>query len=351
MSIRFLITSNDLRVGGAERQRVHLANALAARGHEVTLMLMKGPNDMTLAELVSPAVMVRSAPWWRAGAGGLDRPLLIVSGTTNTEVGYAFRMRRASPRFAGRRWVVAAHTPPVPDGPTYSRELARAIRMSDGVIALARAHWNELTANQDLGERVFIVPNGVDPQTFPPRPPSDTTVRICFLGRLVESKGVQFVIEALSELPQYPWIFDVYGVGPYSGHLADLIPPALSGRIRLAGYTDDPAGTAGQYDLFVLPSRTEAQPMSLLEAMSAGVPVMAHPVAAVPEMLADGGGVLVPEQTAASWRQALEPYLRDPRLLAPLGERGLLRSRVFSEKSMVDGYEAVADMVFSRTNG
>ena len=78
---------------------------------------------------------------------------------------------------------------------------------------------------------------------------------------------------------------------------------------------------------------------------------MAHPVAAVPEMLADGGGVLVPEQTAASWRQALEPYLRDPRLLAPLGERGLLRSRVFSEKSMVDGYEAVADMVFSRTNG
>jgi glycosyltransferase involved in cell wall biosynthesis len=213
------------------------------------------------------------------------------------------------------------------------------------VIALSRTHWDQLNRYQVLHRKPpFIVPNGVLPPKLdlgaPPRP--DGPVRIAFMGRLVEHKGVQVAIDARIGLRDRAWTLDVYGDGPYRGHLAAAIPAGLRDRIRLRGWVADPADALRDADLLVLPSRLEALPLSLLEAMWAGKPVLANAVGAVPELLADDAGVLVSGMDAASWTNALRDVLDHPDRLTDIARRGHERvATAYTVEAMIDGYEHV----------
>lgn len=340
-----VITTPRFGLGGAERQRALLANELARRGHPVTVVCL---HDLGyLQRELDPDVRLVYRPWWQPFVDLPGGDAVLVSGTTNIEIGFALAWSRVP---AGRRrWLVAAHNPPEA-GRTYSTWLARAISRSDGVIALSEGHWRELTHDQHLHSRHWNVPNGVElheDRGFAPRRP----LRVGFLGRIVEHKNPHLLVDALAQLSELPWRLDLFGAGPDAGMLQARTPDAVRDRVHWRGHTAGPGPALAEMDVLCLPSRHEAFPLVLLEAMATGVPAMASAVCAVPEMLDHGrAGIVVSEATVEAWVDALRPVLTDPHVLAGIARAGWERvQRLYTVPAMTDQYQAVMAEALARS--
>lgn len=346
-----VLTTNELCRGGAERQRVQLAGELVARGYPVTIVCLQdlGP----LQRDVDPRVRVVLSPWWQPWPAGLDtgdRPTVLITGITNTETGFALGL--TCTRRSRRRpvWLAASHEPPLSGG-TYSSRLAAAVRRADGMIALSPIHLAELTADQVLASPAWIAPNGVPEPASPDRPPPRSPVRLGMLSRLVEHKNPHKLVAALAPLAEQGWTLDVFGDGPDRARLEALTPPGLAAQVRWRGWSPGPDEAFPQLDVVCVPSETEAFPLVIVEAMAAGVPVIAAGVCAVPDMLDHGrAGVLVDPGDAAGWTAALREVVVDPGSLA--GRARVARARqqqLFTIGAMTDGYiKAITESLQAR---
>lgn len=333
-----VITTNTLNFGGAERQRVLLAGALAARGYDVTLVCLQrlGP----LVREVPVGVRLVRLPYWLPVLDLPPGPTVLISGTTNTEVGFASAWRRSGSK---RWWLVAAHNPPRQDAPTYSGALAALVRRSDGVVALSPRHWTELTRHQQLHERHFLAPNGVRLSPSPRKlPDTGEPVRLVFVGRILEEKNPQLLVAALAGLTDLPWQLDIFGNGPDFERLSAQTPVELADRVHWRGWADGPDQALADAEVMCLPSRAEAFPLVVLEAMARGVPVVGSAVCSVPDILDNGAaGVLVDPITVEAWRSALRPVLGDASLRARLGRAGWERASArYTVDEMADAYAA-----------
>jgi glycosyltransferase involved in cell wall biosynthesis len=102
----------------------------------------------------------------------------------------------------------------------------------------------------------------------------------------------------------------------------------ISDRVALAGHTDDVRAYYALADVLALPSHSEGSPLVLLEAMAAGVPVVATRVGGVPEMVVDGtSGLLVEARDPRAFAVALTRVLSDAQLMQALSANALKRSR------------------------
>jgi glycosyltransferase involved in cell wall biosynthesis len=164
-------------------------------------------------------------------------------------------------------------------------------------------------------EIVDVVPNGVDPARFDgSRAPSGDPVAI-WVGVLAPVKRVDLLLDAVAEVPRLRLL--VVGDGPLRHQVERRLASSdLAGRVEVTGWVDDPAALLAMADLYVLTSDAENCPLSLLEAMATGLPVVATAVGGVPEVVRDGvDGLLCPAgdveaMTSALGRLAGEPYLR-----------------------------------------
>jgi glycosyltransferase involved in cell wall biosynthesis len=336
-----IITTNRLAFGGAERQHALLAGELSRRGYEVVIACMQrfGP----LVGEIAPSVRVVRQPWWAPAIDVGAGRSVVISGDTNTETGFATLWRAAG---RDRRWLVAPHIPPKPDGPTYSQPLASAMRRSDGVIALSPTHWAEATAHQNLGGRHFVAPNGVaraaDLDSTPVRPPTAATPHLVMLSRIVEHKNPHLLVEALDGLRELPWRLSIFGDGPDRERLQALTPADLADRVAWRGWSPGPEAALTDCDLLCVPSGSEAFPLVILEAMARAIPVAASAVCAVGDVLDDGrAGVLVDDVTVDGWRAALDDALRHRETWHELGQLGFERMRkLYTVEAMADAYES-----------
>ncbi len=171
-----------------------------------------------------------------------------------------------------------------------------------------------------------VVPNGVDVDAIrrrldqvrgrARRPGSGSgAAHLMTASRLAPAKGLDVLIRAVAELP--PSIvahLDVYGEGPERDSLEQLISGlGLSDRAFLHPWLTDMIEQMAVHDLFVLPSRAEGMPYVVLEAMAAGIPVVATAVAGTAEALAHGtGGALIAEPSAAALAAAIRQALAHP---------------------------------------
>ena len=162
---------------------------------------------------------------------------------------------------------------------------------------------------------IDVVPNGVDPARFDgSRAPTGDPVAV-WVGVLAPVKRVDLLLDAVAEVPRLRLL--VVGDGPLRGEVdRRLAASDLAGRAEVTGWVDDPAALLAMADLYVLTSDAENCPLSLLEAMATGLPVVATAVGGVPEVVRDGvDGLLCPAgdvaaMTGALGRLAAEPYLR-----------------------------------------
>lgn len=332
-----VILTNRLVYGGAERQKALLATELDRRGYPVTIVCMQrfGP----LIKEIPSAVRVVRQPWWAPIVDIPAGPAVLISGDTNTETGFATLWRA---RGSGRRWLVAAHIPPDENRPIYSRPLAAAMRRADGFIALSQRHWHMLSARHRLGGRMFIAPNGV--ALGGPPPPRVRTagkpLHLVMLSRIVEHKNPHLLIEALDGLVDMPWRLSIFGDGPDRERLQASTPGELRDRVQWRGWSAGPGPALADADLLCVPSRSEAFPLVILEAMARAVPVAASAVCAVPEMLDFGrAGFVVEPVSVAGWRKHLAAILADPDALPEVGRRGFERLRkLYTVEAMTDAY-------------
>ena len=149
-------------------------------------------------------------------------------------------------------------------------------------------------------------------------------------GRLSRQKGFDLLIRAWVRVHRaHPtWTLQIYGAGPRRPRLARMIESrGLASSVRLEGFTPDLQERLAEAGVFVLSSRFEGFPMVLIEAMSAGTPVVAYDCPTGPAELVtdDVDGLLVQPQSVSGLAEALSRLLADPAQRQRLGDAGRAR--------------------------
>jgi glycogen synthase len=207
-------------------------------------------------------------------------------------------------------------------------------RRADAVIALTRRLADRLLAGGLDPGRVHVIPSGVDLRRFahplPDPTPDLPRPRVLFVGRLAAQKGVSTLLEAVPLLRARAPVVLV-GDGPQRPALERQAGRLGPDRVRFQGFVphaEVPAWLAAA-DVLVLPSVYEELGSVLLEAMAAGLPVVASAVGGIPDALGDAG-LLVPPRDPSALAAAVDKVLEDPALAAELGHAGRRRAAAFS---------------------
>jgi glycosyltransferase involved in cell wall biosynthesis len=214
-------------------------------------------------------------------------------------------------------------------GPRRARPYVAALKVMEAPVR----HWIRqgvpaFVAGDELVDR-YAVPGGRVYDLYPalsrefplaaqPREePAGSPPRLLTVARLSTEKGVDDVIRAVAILAGggTPVELVVVGEGPQRPELEALASRLdLSDRVRFAGFVPhgpELIGHLDEADMFVLGSRSEGLPHSLVEGMARGLPVVATAVGGIPTFLAAGGGVVVPVDDPASLARAVEGLLGD----------------------------------------
>jgi glycosyltransferase involved in cell wall biosynthesis len=190
----------------------------------------------------------------------------------------------------------------------------------------------ELAAGLEAGtcsaDRSVVIHNAVDIAGAPRSPHDRPTPRLIAVGRLKAPKDFLTLIRSLGALRDHEFEALIVGEGPDRNAIeAEIRRLELQGRVRLAGERSDVPELLAESDVFVLSSRSEGLPVSVLEAMAAELPVVATDVGGLAELVVDGEtGILVPPGDEAALTEALGRLVEDRELRRRLGTAGRARA-------------------------
>ncbi len=197
----------------------------------------------------------------------------------------------------------------------------RALRRFDAVIAVSAQLKDLLERTGVNGDALHLVQNACLPLPLVSRSEArarlgvaPSAVTVGWIGRMTHEKGPDVFVEAFARLEQRDTEAVMIGDGPEREHLqATCNRLGLGERIHFAGSVPDAGELLAAFDTVVLSSRTEGLPISLLEAMAAGVPVVATTVGEIPAATADGRhATLVPPEDPAALATAIDRSVSDP---------------------------------------
>jgi glycosyltransferase involved in cell wall biosynthesis len=186
-----------------------------------------------------------------------------------------------------------------------------------------------LAARTCRAARTVVIPNAVDVEIAPHAPLAGDPPHVVTVGRLAAPKDPLTLVHALASLGLRPYSLAFIGDGRDRPRVeAELRAQRLGDRVALLGERSDVPQLLAAADVFVLSSASEGAPLSILEAMAAGLPVVASDVGGVAELVEDGvTGLLVPPADPARLAQALARVLDDRDLRQRLGTAGRARAR------------------------
>jgi glycosyltransferase involved in cell wall biosynthesis len=185
-----------------------------------------------------------------------------------------------------------------------------------------------LEAGTCRAERSVVIHNAVDVTAAPRSPHDRATPRLIAVGRLKAPKDFVTLVRALAALRGRTYEALIVGDGPDRGAVeAEIERLGLEGRVQLAGERSDVPELLAASDVFVLSSRSEGLPVSVLEAMAAQLPVVASRVGGLGELVVDGEtGLLVPPGDETALAEALGRLVDDRELRRKLGAAGRARA-------------------------
>ncbi|MCW3477818.1 glycosyltransferase family 4 protein [Limobrevibacterium gyesilva] len=328
-----------------------LMRGIRARGHEVVGVSAEGPLlevargegfrvvSLPLARSFSPVAQ------WRAFRALLallraERPDLV-----HGHMPISGFLARVAARVAGvPRVAYTCHgflfNQP---GPWWRRGIALAMEWVGG--RLTDVHMTVSTEEAADARRLGInrgsiaIGNGRDPARFHPDPQARAAIRaelgvpedrvvVVAVSRLVRHKGHPELLAAMRDVDAELW---VVGERLESDHGEDLEPyfaaAGLGERLRRLRYREDIPAILAASDIFALPSHFEGLPMSVIEAMLTGLPVIATNIRGPREQVVDGEtGLLVPPMRVPELAAALRRLAADPGLRARMGAAGRTRA-------------------------
>ena len=279
--------------------------------------------------------------WDHCRSLGVRRLHTHFTNPTSNVAWYAAEMGRAVDGRDAWRWSLTVHGPhdfydePTMMLPAKGDSVDAIICISDFtrsqvIRQVAPIHW----------PKVHVVRCGIDLTRLRQRPsrPVGTPPRLLVVARLAPEKGHRVLIEAATILRSkgVRVAMDIVGAGPEREALAVAIERAgLADDVKLVGEIP-PSEVAERLfgsDVFCLPSFAEGLPISIMEAMAVGVPVLTTYIAGIPELVVDGeSGCIVPSGRADLLAEALERLLVDDELRERIVERA--RSRVVREHEL-----------------
>jgi sugar transferase (PEP-CTERM/EpsH1 system associated) len=207
-------------------------------------------------------------------------------------------------------------------------------------------------------DKTLFIKNGVDTDKFAaaaasaasPWGPDDIVIGT--VARIQDVKNHRDLVAAFARLRDLvPALrerlrLSIVGDGPLMGAVrAQVASLGLQDVVWLPGARDDVAGLLHGFSLFTLPSLAEGTPVSMLEAMACGLPVVASRVGGIPEVVTDGvEGTLVPVRDVEALAAALAAYVRDPALRHGHGEAARAKvEQSFSMRAMLEEYGRLYD--------
>lgn len=341
-------------VGGLERVVQLLASSTVALGHQVAVVAVVEPGADS-SDFLGPMERagVRTIRVEVAGRGYLREwrevgrvvedigPDVIHSHGYRPDLLHGFRMRRR-----GIATVSTLHGSSRMGGLSRIFEWMqeRALAGFDAVVAVSAPLVGDLQRRGVSRGRIHLIPNGW-------APPDDALGReearralgaeegkgplVGWVGRIIPIKGCDLFVEALATVADLPWQAVVVGDGPEREGVVSLARQrGLSHRIRFPGALPEAARYLTALDLFVLSSRSEGTPMVLLEAMGAGIPVVATPVGGVPDVV--GGpdfGWIAPAVDPGKLGEGIRSALEDAEARQRRGAEGARRVRELYDRA------------------
>ena len=231
-------------------------------------------------------------------------------------------------RWAGAPAVVATCHGWSPDrAPAFDVQDALAFSLADAIISPS-TYWARRVSELSgvTGARLHVIPNGVDLGAYPSMPRALSRggpMRIVCVGELTHRKGQDVLLEAMPRIWAQAPDTELHFFG--DGDQADVIRALAStidpdgARVVVRGHVLYPYGELGSFDVFCLPTRSDNQPLAIVEALLAGLPVVATDVGGIPEMITGPhAGAVVPAGGVAPLADAL---LRVGRAGRQLGAR------------------------------
>lgn len=207
-------------------------------------------------------------------------------------------------------------------------------------------------------EKVRVIHNGIDPkdifQGLRANSRDGNSVRLVFVGRIEKSKGLKELIEVFAEIKADNLCLDIIGEGPYIGFLSKLIfEKNLEDRVFLYGKLshDEVLRVLGsREDIFVLPTkRVEGFPMTLVEAMFAGLPIVAMDLGGVSDAVVNRvTGYLIKPKDLEEMKNKIVGLVKDRMLREEMGRNAVKKaSEEFTVDAMIKKYEEVIQEVLS----
>lgn len=346
----------SLGLGGQEVLILELCRELVRRGERVTVIsLTEGGalrpefGDIPVLEMprrggIDVALLARL--WRRLRALGAD-----VVHTHNTA---PLVYGAPAGRLAGVRRVI--HTKHgARAGGRRTLLLARgASRLVDAFVAVSPATAEVARASEHAPARTLtVIPNGIPVDRYRRDGAARARVRaelsipedavvIASVGRFVEDKDYPLLVRAAAPLLGERLRLLIVGDGPTHDAVRAAVDPAARPFVVLPGKRRDVPEVLSACDVFALSSRTEGLPIALIEAMAAGLPIVATAVGGLPTTVPGDAGVLVPHGDAAALRDALREVVGDAARRQRMGEAAARAAEArYSVARMTDAYLAL----------
>ena len=365
MNLLYVLTRSDF-IGGAQLHVRDLAAAMQQRGHRVHVLAGgEGPfvamlrrhevPCTTVSTLVRP---IRPRLDWRC-VGELKRMILRLRPDLvhchSSKAGIVGRVAawraRVPSVFTAHGWSFTAGAAPLQTFLYRWAETAGA-RLGDRIITVSRFDRRAaLDGRVDAAERIETIWNGIEDVDESARAdPGAEPPRMIMVARFEPQKDHATLIGALRRLRHLDWQLDLVGDGPERAAVEQAVERAgLAGRVHFLGARDDVPALLLRSQLFTLASLWEGLPLSILEAMRVGLPVVASDVGGVSEEVVHGEtGLLAPRQDAAAFADRLAELIQHPQRRRQFGAAARDRFvREFRADRMLARTEALYRQVIS----
>ena len=317
---RLLIVTTELGVGGAERCVTNLACGLDPTRWNVQVVALASPpqppKDALVRQLkaagIPPTFLNCQSKWQLLSAVHTLRKI-VLTGSPDAVLSFLFHANIVATLAMRGLAVPQLQSLRVIEQGGWRRHLqAWAAAKADRVLCVSEGVRRFAEETLLLpAEQLVVIPNGIDvdstiPVDYPP--PIDRKHRLIAIGRLDPQKGFDWLIDQVARIPMFQqpnadaWELVIVGDGPQKAELAERIQKhGLSAQIYLAGWQPDISRWLRDSDIYVLSSRWEGMPNTLLEAMAHGLPVVATNAEGVSELLSTAElrrQVLPPDQEA-----------------------------------------------------
>jgi glycosyltransferase involved in cell wall biosynthesis len=337
--ILYLITKAE--VGGAQ---VHLGELIKGFHGEFELYLATGQDGFLVKEARDLGIHVTILkqlvhpvkPWRDAGAVAevsrlvaKVRPDLVHAHTSKAGLiaRFAAFARKVPSIYTVHGWQFGEGVP-LPRKVLALAVEGLAAKYTDTIIVVSEADRRLASRYRiERSGRIVVIRNGIPDVPWRANPAEGNPVRVVMVARFAPPKAQDQLLRALAPVKDRRWVLQLVGDGPTrtsAERLADRL--GMSDRVMFLGERTDVAELLAQSHVFVLASNWEGFPLTVLEAMRAGLPVVASDVGGVDEAVVDGEtGFLVPRGNIEALRERIVRLIQSPALRLSMGKAGRMR--------------------------